>query len=154
MSRDVPIAALAQELGYAIKRAQHALRIAMDRDLRPIGLTTPQYSVLSAIAADPGASNAHLARLAFVTPQSMQEMLANLERAGLISREADPNHGRILRNELTDPGHKLLKRAHAVLGAVGATLVDTVGPAHAAPLASSLIAIASALEAPSLRKTA
>jgi len=35
------------------------------------GVTTPQYSVLSAIAAYPGVSNARLARLAFVTPQTV-----------------------------------------------------------------------------------
>lgn len=55
------------------------------------GVTTPQYSVLSAIAAYPGVSNARLARLAFATPQIVQEMLVNLERYPRTGRVAWPH---------------------------------------------------------------
>jgi DNA-binding MarR family transcriptional regulator len=67
--------AVAKRLGYALKRAQHALRVSMDEVLRPLGLTTPQYAVLCAIEADPGISNASLARAAFVTAQTMRREL-------------------------------------------------------------------------------
>jgi DNA-binding MarR family transcriptional regulator len=147
MSSDEPAAELARDLGYAIKRAQHALRLKMDRGLRPIGLTTPQYSVLSAIAADPGASNAHLARRAFVTPQTMQEMLANLERAALIARRPHPSHGRILHTELTEAGEKLLRRAHRRMDPIAAILVARLGIRDAEHVAKALAEAAAALEA-------
>ncbi len=58
--------------------------------LRSVSLTTPQYVVLSAVEAEPGMANPRLARAAFVTPQTMQAMLANLERDGLLRRLPDP----------------------------------------------------------------
>ncbi len=43
-------------VGYQMKRVQHALRIEMDRALREMGLTTPQYAALGALQAAPGSS--------------------------------------------------------------------------------------------------
>lgn len=48
------------------------------------------------LEAEPGLSNARLARAAFVTAQTMQAVLANLEREGIVEREADPRNARIL----------------------------------------------------------
>lgn len=101
-----------ETLGYALKRAQQAMRLHMDRQLKKIGLNAPQYAVLASLEAEPGASNAMLARRAFVTPQTMQSMLVKLERAGLIERRADANHGRIQRTELTEAGRSALAWAH------------------------------------------
>lgn len=56
----------------------------MDEALRSLGLTAPQYAVLSAVELEAGISNARLARAAFVTPQTVQGILANLERQGLL----------------------------------------------------------------------
>lgn len=100
-------------LGYALKRAQHAMRQNMDRQLKKLGLSAPQYAVLASVEAEPGASNAHLARLAFITPQTMQVMLVKLEQAGLIERLPDAEHGRIQRTTLTHQGRKTLGLAHA-----------------------------------------
>ena len=82
--------AVAKRLGYALKNAQHALRISMDQVLRPLMLTTPQYAVLCAVEAEPGMSNARLARAAFVAAQAMQGVLTNLEHGGLLARDPDP----------------------------------------------------------------
>ncbi len=101
-----------ETLGYALKRAQHAMRLHMDRQLKEIGLNAPQYSVLANIEAEPGASNARLARRAFVTPQTMQAMLVKLEQSGLIARHPDAEHGRIQRTELTAKGRASLAKAH------------------------------------------
>ncbi len=101
-------------LGYALKRAQLAMRQHMDHQLKDIGLTAPQYAVLASLEHDPGASNAELARQAFVTPQTMQAILVKLEAANLISRRPDDDHGRIQRTELTEKGRVTLAKAHAV----------------------------------------
>lgn len=129
---------VAKRLGYALKRAQQALRTRMDEVLRPVGLTVAQYAVLCAIEAEAGISNARLARAAFVTPQTMQGILVNLHRDGLLSREADPSHGRILRSELTKAGLKILAQAHRVIGDLEEIMIEAVGEAEAERLAELL----------------
>ncbi len=62
------------------------MRQNMDRQLKDLGLSAPQCSVLASVEREPGVSNAKHARLAFVTPQTMQAMLVKPEQAGLIAR--------------------------------------------------------------------
>jgi DNA-binding MarR family transcriptional regulator len=136
-SADMP-ESVAKRLGYALKRAQHALRTCMDDALRPLTLTTPQYAVLCAIEAEPGISNARLARAAFVTAQTMQGVLSNLERDELLKRLPDPAHGRILRSQLTTRGRQMLARAHAAVQVVENRMVASFGEQAAVKMASSL----------------
>jgi DNA-binding MarR family transcriptional regulator len=113
---------MAKRLGYVLKRAQHALRYAMDEKLGSLGLTTSQYNVLSSIHAEPGISNASLSRAAFTTAQSMLGIVSNLEKLGLMSRVPDPNHGRVKRSALTPAGEQVLTRAHRALAGVEETM--------------------------------
>jgi DNA-binding MarR family transcriptional regulator len=145
-SANVPDLMSKRHPGYALKRAQHALRTSMDRALRPLGLTSPQYAVLSAIELDPGISSAALARAAFITAQTMQGIVANLERAGLLERSVDPSHGRILRSELTRKGAKILREAHAHVEAIEAITFGSLSTAEIKTLTSRLIACADALD--------
>ena len=134
MSTTIPPGPSTSRPGYLLKRVQHALRNRMDAALRPIGLTTPQYSVLTAVRADPGISNATLAREAFVTAQTMQAIVANLERDGFILRHADPSHGRILRTGLTDHGHESLIRADQVISGVESAMIRSLSAGEVATL--------------------
>ena len=102
---------MANWLGYLLKRAQHALRTSMDDRLSRFGVTTPQFNVLSAVRRQPGISNAALARAAFVTPQSMLGIVANLERMGLLRRTPHRTHGRVMQSELTQAGLEVLEGA-------------------------------------------
>jgi len=134
-------------VGYVLKRAQHAFRTRMDAALRPFGLTAPQYAVLTAVARHPGISNAALARAAFVTAQSMQGIVANLERDGLIRRTADPDHGRIRRSTLTDRGRQVLHGAHAAVDRIETAMTAGLSDAEAARLATLLARCADNLAA-------
>jgi DNA-binding MarR family transcriptional regulator len=145
-SADMP-ESVAKRLGYAMKRAQHALRISMDDALRPTGLTAPQYAILCAVEAEAGLSNARLARSAFVTPQTMQGMLANLERDAVIARHPDPANARILHTELTPHGRKVLADAHRLVGRVEEVLVRSFGSEEADHLALALTTCADDLQA-------
>jgi DNA-binding MarR family transcriptional regulator len=113
-------------LGYLLKRAQQAFRTRMDEALRPLGITAPQYSVLSSLAIEPGISSARLARVAFVTAQSMQGIVANLEKLSLVVREASPHHGRILESRLTAEGRAVLARAHRCAQKIEETMTGGV----------------------------
>ena len=96
--------------------------------MRALSLTAPQYAVLASLEREPGASNAELARRAFVTAQSMQAMLAPLERRGLIARPPDETHGRIRRTELTEEGRDLLAEAHGIAGVAERAMREAVHP--------------------------
>lgn len=92
------------------------LRSRMDEELRPQGVTTAQLHVLKAVRDEPGASGAQLARVCFITPQSAQELLKELERGGWILREH--GQGRVLLTRLTPEGDRLLKRLDAMTRAI------------------------------------
>jgi DNA-binding MarR family transcriptional regulator len=49
-----------------------------------MGVTLPQFSVLTMLAAYPDASGAELARLSLLTPQTMSVIIGNLERAEIV----------------------------------------------------------------------
>jgi len=101
-----------------MKRAEHALRLKMDAALREIGTTTPQYAALSVLEGEAGLSGAGLARRCFVTPQTMNQILTNLEGAGLVERRPHPEHGRVLSAYLTDKGAELVSLAHGEVEAI------------------------------------
>ena len=134
---DMPIP-VAKRLGYALKRAQHALRMSMDQALKPAGLTMAQYAVMCALEAEPGMSNARLARAAFVTAQTMQAVLANLERDGIVGRKADPGNARVLRGSLTAKGRQVLRRAHRAVEVVEDRMMASFGEQAVGPLAEAL----------------
>jgi len=119
---------MSQRLGYVLKRAQHALRTSMDEQLGPLGLTAPQYNVLSAVQLQPGISNAVLARASFVTAQSMQGIVANLEKSEWMRRRAHPTHRRIRQSELTPKGVQVLARAHKMLVDIESTMTAGFTP--------------------------
>ena len=102
-------------IGYQLKRAQSTLRSHMDDALRPLGLTTPQYSCLEALSRDPGASNSDLARAVFVTRQTMNSVLRSLEERGLLERADKAPSGRALPTKLTTDGEALLAKASKIV---------------------------------------
>ena len=111
-------------IGFLLVQAWHAVIAAMDTVLRPHGLTSPQYGVLSVLARDPGLSGADLARVVNTTPQAMNEVLATLERKHLIERRPHPTHGRILQATLTDEGQRRLQAANPAVRALEAAIED------------------------------
>ena len=105
-------------LGYLLRQAAGAHRLRVDRALADLGVTQPQFATLTMLGAYPGLSNADLARLALLTPQTLSVIVANLERAGSLVRRPHAVHGRIQHIELSDSGQALLRecreRVHAI----------------------------------------
>lgn len=137
-----PIDDTYRSLGYALKRAQQALRGHLDTELRTVGLTTPQYSVLAGLEVSAGLSNAELARRAFVTPQTMQAIIVTLERAGLIKRMAHPVNGRVLTTELTADGQSALLAAHEIVARAEGLAREAVAPDDPKIIYAALLRIA------------
>lgn len=102
-------------LAYLLRQAQAATRLTMERALADLGITTPQFVVLTMLKAYPGLSGADLARVALLTPQTVGVIIRNLERDGAIRKTPHPVHGRVLQWALTKRGAALLGkcRRHA-----------------------------------------
>jgi len=97
-------------LAYLLRQAQAATRLAMERALTDLGVTSPQFVVLTMLKAYPGLSGADLARVALLTPQTVGVIIRNLERDGAIRKAPHPVHGRMLQWTLTRRGADLLDR--------------------------------------------
>src|SRR4029079_14938693 len=109
-------------LGYLLRQAGVGRRWAVDRVLADLAVTTPQFAVLTMIVAYPGLSGADLARLTFLTPQTINVIVGNLERDGAIEKSSHATHGRILRLNATPKGRALLKRCRARVAEIEADI--------------------------------
>jgi DNA-binding MarR family transcriptional regulator len=101
----------APSLIYIVGRLNQGISREMRTLLRKWDLSVQEYTSLSVLQLRPGLSNAQLARRALVTPQSMLEILAKLENRNLVRREVDSERRRVIRNELTEHGERMLKVA-------------------------------------------
>ncbi|MGW8329376.1 MarR family winged helix-turn-helix transcriptional regulator [Streptomyces sp. NPDC055897] len=109
---------LDKSLGYLLKEASSALRVAMEEVLRPLGMSVTHYSCLELLAQRPGLSNSELARGAFVTRQSMNVLLQTLERDGYVTRPAAAPVGKALPARLTPRGRRSLEKATVAVRSV------------------------------------
>jgi DNA-binding MarR family transcriptional regulator len=114
-------------LSYLLGRLDRALRRQLGDVLRPHGLSIPEYTALSVLRARRGLSNAQLARRALITPQAMNQVIARLEEQSLVHRSADPDHGRILRTELTSSGEARLAACDAAVGGIETLMLTELG---------------------------
>lgn len=103
-------------LAYLLRQAQAATRLTMERALADLGVTPPQFIVLTMLKAYPGLSGADVARVALLTPQTVGVIISNLERDGAIRKTPHPIHGRVLQWTVTRRGDTLLGkcRRHAL----------------------------------------
>ncbi len=101
---------------YLIKRAEIEVTSRMSVALEDYDITPIQFTILYFVDYDKGdLSSAQLSRRFSMTPQSMNELVAVLERKKLLKKEADPSHKRILHLRLTAQGKKLLAGCNAAL---------------------------------------
>jgi DNA-binding MarR family transcriptional regulator len=90
-------------------------------------------------------SNAELARAAFVMPQTMQAILVNLERGGLIARSPHPEHGRVIMTELTKAGQRVVAEGAKAADVVERQMLSRLSAEEARVLCELLKRCAAAL---------
>jgi len=115
-----------RSIGYLVKRVQQGLRRRCDSALKPTGLSMAQYSTLRALHEHPEASAAELARLCFVTRQSLQDVLAGLRADGLVETADAPPRGRSRALALTRLGSRRLGAAHDAVFGVEADMLRAI----------------------------
>lgn len=114
-------------IAYLLRQAQAATRLTLERSLVDLGVTPPQFAVLTMLNAYPGLSGADVARVALLTPQTVGVIIGNLERDGAIRKTPHPVHGRVLQWTLTRRGSALLEKCRRRVSAVERRLVAGLG---------------------------
>lgn len=101
---------------YLIKRAEIEVTSRMSRVLGKFNLTPIQFVVLYFVNIDKGdLSSAQLSRRFSMTPQSMSELVAVLQKKRLVKKTVDVAHKRILRISLTTKGTQLLSNCNEAI---------------------------------------
>ena len=134
-------------IALLIKALHQAIRTDLDASLRDRGLTLPQVAVLVRLRQSLGASNAELARAAFVSPQSMAEVVEVMVDKGWITRSADPDDARVLRTALTRTGIEMMRAGAAEIANVERRLVGALEHGEEAALRDMLERCAAAFGA-------
>lgn len=135
-----------RSVGYLVKRVQQGLRRRCDATLKSTGLSMAQYATLRALAEHPDASAAELARLCFVTRQSLQDVLTGLRAAGLVETAHTPPRGRSRSLSLTRLGSRRLSAAHEAVFGVEAEMLQGISARDRRTVAEALIRCAENLE--------
>lgn len=101
-------------LCFALYSTAHAVQSAYAPLLEPLGLTYPQYLVLSALAAQDGQTVGEIGAAVRLETNTLTPLLKRMEAAGWLTRRRDPQDERQVRLTLTEAGHGLAARAAGV----------------------------------------
>jgi DNA-binding MarR family transcriptional regulator len=129
-------------IGYLLRQAGGAHRLRMERALADLGVTPPQFTVLTMLVAYPGLSNADVARLAMLTPQTVSVIVANLLRSGAIARRPHAVHGRIQHIDVTEAGKALLKQCRSRVKAIEQQILAGFNAAEESVIRRWLVSVA------------
>jgi MarR family transcriptional regulator, transcriptional regulator for hemolysin len=101
--------------GHYFSRIARGLNRVGDARLRDLGFATAQLPVLAALKDGARLPQSELCRRAKVEQPTMAQMLARMERDGLVRREPDPADGRSSRVSLTKQALARLPAGRAIL---------------------------------------
>jgi len=132
-------------LCFSLYGAQQAMQAAYKPLLDPLGLTYPQYLVLSALWVQDAQTVGALGAMLGLETNTLTPLLKRMQAAGLLDRQRDPADERVVRITLTAAGRALESQAAEVrrcfLAATG------LGPDQAAALRDQIGALRAALTA-------
>lgn len=95
-------------------RLHHRLLAAIAHDLREIGLSVPQFDVLSTLTEAEGLSQRELADRLYVTKGNVSGLIDRMVDAGLVERHSLPGDRRSHALVLTEHGRALEAKAQAL----------------------------------------
>ncbi len=99
---------MSDNLGQIMSDISRLMRRAFDERARGIGVTRPQWQVLTMLARHEGINQGGLAELLDVEPITLCRMVDRLQEAGMVKRRADPADRRAWRLFLTERANGLL----------------------------------------------
>lgn len=101
----------ANMLCFALYSAAHAVQSAYAPLLEPLGLTYPQYLVISALNHQADQTVGQLGAALHLDSNTLTPLLKRMEKAGWVSRMRGTQDERQVRLSLTDAGTDLARRA-------------------------------------------
>ncbi len=133
--------------GHYFSRIGRGMTRVGDARLRALGFATAQLPVLAALKDGARLSQAELARWARVEQPTMAQMLARMERDGLIRREPDPRDRRSSLVSLTEAALARLPAGLEVLRQGNADMTRGLSPQEVETLVSLLRRVLANVEA-------
>lgn len=125
----------------AYLRANRELTVALDRDLQVVGISLPEYELLSMLSEEPF-GQVRMSTLAELIVQSRSRVThtaARLERRGWVRRTPAPDDGRGVLLRLTDEGRAAIDRfAKVHVASVRRHLLDVLTPEEFAALGRTM----------------
>ena len=97
-----------ENVATMLAQVSRLMRRAFDERARAIGVTRPQWQVLSVLARNEGINQGALAEILEVEPITAGRMIDRLQDADLVERRPDPTDRRAWRLFLTERGTQLL----------------------------------------------
>jgi len=94
-----------------VQRAARGVARRYDEALKPLGLTSGQFSILSSLLRESSEPIGALAELLGQERTTLTRNLRPLEAAGWVETSPDANDARVRRVRLTDEGRELLRAA-------------------------------------------
>lgn len=110
------------------------VRRSFDARARDIGITRPQWQVLSVLARHEGVNQGGLADLLEVEPITVCRMVDRLQEAELVERRPDPADRRSWRLHLTDRGQAIIAQLRPLVEVIQAEAFEGVSLAEQAAL--------------------
>jgi DNA-binding MarR family transcriptional regulator len=117
-------------IGSMIAQVARLMRRSFDERARSIGVTRPQWQVLSLLARHEGINQGGLAELLEVEPITLGRMIDRLQEAAVVERRPDPADRRAWRLFLTDKGNQLIDDMRPLALETLETALDGVDPAR------------------------
>lgn len=132
------IAAMDENLGTMMAQVSRLMRRDFDAKARTIGVTRPQWQVMTLLNRHQGINQGGLAEILEVEPITMGRMIDRLQEAGLVERRADPADRRAWRLFLTDKADVLLEQLRPMANETIEEALEGIGPAQREELMSRL----------------
>ncbi len=99
-----------RRVGTVLAQVARLMRRAFDERAREIGVTRPQWLVLSVLQRHEGIKQGGLAEILEVEPITAGRMIGRMQEAGLVERREDSTDRRARRLYLTDRGREIIER--------------------------------------------
>lgn len=101
---------LDQQLGFVLYAASRRMMQAYQPLLSPLGLTFPQFLVMTVLWQDDGSTMKTIGDRLLLDSGTLTPLLKRLEVAGLVSRRRKPDDARSVEVWLSDSGRALAER--------------------------------------------
>jgi MarR family transcriptional regulator, lower aerobic nicotinate degradation pathway regulator len=135
---------LARRPGFLVRRL-HQIHLALfAEECAGFGVTPVQYSILTVAAAQPGLDQAALASEVGVDRATMADVLARLERRGLVRRRRAVRDARLKLVHTTVAGRRLLSRMDRHAQRAHERTIAPLAPTERAAFVNALVRLVEA----------